>query len=212
MNRSTAIAFVGIASAMIIASTAGAVSLIQLRTTDGVEREGRLVVAAQRPTPLPVPDFSPAPLPALPKSKPQKQAERPGKTESRPPAQPAVAKDPTANTAPTITAEQAGALALAAAGGKVMKVVQTQRQGIVCWAVTLERTDGSIVLAVVEMKSGVIFGWELVEPAPAEVSDPDQGNNPAPGNGNGGDDEHDEDEDDEDEDEGNEDEGENDDD
>lgn len=58
------------------------------------------------------------------------------------------------------TAEQ---LVLAATGGKLQASADTVKKGIAAYAITVLRTDQSVITGFVDKASGTIFDWEIVK-------------------------------------------------
>ncbi len=71
------------------------------------------------------------------------------------------------------SAKQARAKALAAAPGTVLSVKKGTRSGYSAWAVSITRSDGSIVVGYVDVKNGIAFDWTLTSSPGASVIDLD---------------------------------------
>ena len=71
------------------------------------------------------------------------------------------------------SAKQARAKALAAAPGTVISVKKGTRSGYPAWAVSITRSDGSIVVGYVDVKNGIAFDWTLTSSPGASVIDLD---------------------------------------
>ncbi|CAB4761948.1 MAG: hypothetical protein F2702_07115 [Actinobacteria bacterium] len=71
------------------------------------------------------------------------------------------------------SAKQARAKALAAAPGTVISVKKGTRSGYPAWAVSITRSDGSIVVGYVDVKNGIAFDWTLTSSPGAPVIDLD---------------------------------------
>ncbi len=71
------------------------------------------------------------------------------------------------------SAKQARAKALAAAPGTVLSVKKGTRSGYSAWAVSITRSDGSIVVGYVDVKNGIAFDWTLTSSPGAPVIDLD---------------------------------------
>lgn len=195
MQRSLAIKIVGVVSALAVAVTAGAVTLMQTGIGNGVNRNTILAVASPQPqATLPKPSVSLPPLPPLP-SIPTREAES-GDGRSQAPKLAGVGSSRQVSRN-AISRDGAVALVLGEVSGSVLGVSDDQHSGTSCWAVEVLRTDGSIVVGYVAKDSGVLFDWAITQDAPGQppsdnpVGKPDSGKPPQ-------DDEH-EDHDDEDE-------------
>jgi hypothetical protein len=71
------------------------------------------------------------------------------------------------------SAKQARAKALAAAPGTVLSVKKGTRSGYSAWAVSITRSDGSIVVGYVDVKNGIAFDWTVTSSPGAPVIDLD---------------------------------------
>ncbi len=71
------------------------------------------------------------------------------------------------------SAKQARAKALSAAPGTVLSVKKGTRSGYSAWAVSITRSDGSIVVGYVDVKNGIAFDWTLTSSPGAPVIDLD---------------------------------------
>ena len=71
------------------------------------------------------------------------------------------------------SAKQARAKALAAAPGTVLSVKKGTRSGYSAWAVSITRSDGSIVVGYVDVKSGIAFDWTVASSPGAPAIDLD---------------------------------------
>ena len=71
------------------------------------------------------------------------------------------------------SAKQARAKALAAAPGTVLSVKKGTRSGYPAWAVSITRSDGSIVVGYVDVKDGIAFDWTVASSPGAPVIDLD---------------------------------------
>jgi hypothetical protein len=71
------------------------------------------------------------------------------------------------------SAKQARAKALAAAPGTVLSVKKGTRSGYPAWAVSITRSDGSIVVGYVDVKNGIAFDWTVASSPGAPVIDLD---------------------------------------
>ena len=63
--------------------------------------------------------------------------------------------------------KQARATVLTAVPGKVLSIKKKTRSGFTAWAITVKRSDGSVVVGYVDVKSGIAFDW-TVKAAPGE--------------------------------------------
>ena len=82
----------------------------------------------------------------------------------------------------TAPAQAAGALTAAkqarvkvqsAVPGKVLSVKKSIRSGYSAWAVSVSRSDGSVVVGYVDVKTGIAFDWTLAASTGAPVIDLD---------------------------------------
>ena len=71
------------------------------------------------------------------------------------------------------SAKQARAKALSAAPGTVLSVKKGTRSGYSAWAVSITRSDGSIVVGYVDVKNGIAFDWTVASSPGAPVIDLD---------------------------------------
>ena len=129
-------------------------------------------------TPESLPSLTSEPLPEIPvvtnkNVTVQKQvAAAPAQQYSAPQSQPSKSK-PTAQKTKAaqvseISSSQAASIVLKAAGGEsVTSVSKTTRQGTRAWAVTVQRSDGSVLTGYANRKNGTVFDWVTVKDAPA---------------------------------------------
>ena len=84
-----------------------------------------------------------------------------------------MAAAPPATALPAVSASDARALALSKVPGTVQSVVRKARDGFKAWAVRIERSDGSIVVGYVDMRSGTVFDWTVQRRPRAPIVDLD---------------------------------------
>ena len=57
--------------------------------------------------------------------------------------------------------KQARATVLTAVPGTVLSIKKKTRSGFTAWAITIKRSDGSVVVGYVGVKSGIAFDWTV---------------------------------------------------
>jgi len=70
-------------------------------------------------------------------------------------------------------AKQARVKVQAAVPGTVLSVKKSIRSGYAAWAVSIARSDGSVVVGYVDVKTGIAFDWTLAASTGAPVIDLD---------------------------------------
>jgi hypothetical protein len=70
-------------------------------------------------------------------------------------------------------AKQARAKVQSAVPGTVLSVKKSTRSGYSAWAVSIARSDGSVVVGYVDVKTGIAFDWTLAAATGAPVIDLD---------------------------------------
>ncbi len=70
-------------------------------------------------------------------------------------------------------AKQARVKVQSAVPGTVLSVKKSTRNGYVAWAVSIARSDGSVVVGYVDVKTGIAFDWTLAASTGAPVIDLD---------------------------------------
>ena len=77
------------------------------------------------------------------------------------PTQPVAASTPAPQAPATVGKRAARAAVLAQTSGTVLNIASTVHQGTDAWAVTVSRSDGSIVTGYVDTIGGVVFDWSV---------------------------------------------------
>jgi len=79
-----------------------------------------------------------------------------------------------AHAAKSVTpVKKARATVLTAVPGKVLSIKKKTRSGFTAWAITVKRTDGSVVVGYVDVKNGIAFDWTVASSPGAPVIDLD---------------------------------------
>jgi hypothetical protein len=190
MKRNSTIASVAAATGIVGATVIAAISLMQATVTDGSENETITLAAATATTPVPSDlVFTPEPLPEIPVvsgSTPTIPAtsgsapKNPATSGSAPKVavisdsaapSPSEPQSPVASTN-QVTREFATNAVVNATEGTVTSVEIVTRNGIDSFAVTVNRTDGSVVTGYVDRSTGDIYEWVVVKEAPAPTPTP----------------------------------------
>ena len=145
MNRGTIIALVSGVAGVLVAGSIASVAVIN--AASGAGPTDTVAVAAVTDSVT----NPPAPAPQAQTLAPAPQAQTP------------------APAPRTISAQDAAATVLAAAGGEAIEAQRVIRGGYDAWAITVSRTDGSVVRGFVEATSGVIFDWNSIS-GPAQAA------------------------------------------
>lgn len=196
MDRKNALITVGVSTACLSLVTVAGVALTNtmLRTSPAQEKQTTSLVAAAptatavSPSPdipqvggtelLPPPDLTvlqtPVTVPAAndpviqevpaEQTMPATKTQAPKQTtpSQQPETQPIVEQP-----VPQITATDAQAIVLQSLGnGKILNTDSAKDNGYDVWKVKVQRQDGSVVTGYVEKTSGVIYNWEVNQPAP----------------------------------------------
>jgi hypothetical protein len=157
MKRNSTIASVAAATGIVGATVIAAISLMQATVTDGSENETITLAAATATTPMPSDlVFTPEPLPEIPVIS---DSTAPSSSEPE-------ASVESASTS-SVNRDFATKAVVNATGGKVTGVETVTRNGVDSFAVTVSRTDGSVVTGYVDRSSGDIYEWVVVKAAPA---------------------------------------------
>lgn len=177
MKRNSTIASVAAATGIVGATVIAAISLMQATVTNGSENETITLAAATATTPMPSDlVFTPEPLPEIPviSGSAPKGPETSGSAPevaviagSAAPS-PSEPKSPVASTN-QVSREFATKAVVNATNGTVTSVEIVTRNGIDSFAVTVSRTDGSVVTGYVDRSTGDIYEWVVVKEAPAPV-------------------------------------------
>lgn len=171
MNRSTVIASVVAATGILVAGSVAGVALVNTATSapddstslEVVAADQQLVPAASASAQAIVDDVlasaaggTAGDLPAI--------ADTASGTAIQPTT--AVSQQTAASVVDRSAARKA---VLANAAGKVSRVVRDSHQGMQAWAVTVQRTDGSVVTGYVDRSSGVVYDWVVNRDAPSQA-------------------------------------------
>lgn len=159
MKRNSTIASVAAATGIVGATVIAAISLMQATVSDGSENETITLAAATATTPTPSDlVFTPEPLPDVPVIS---DSAAPSSSET-----PASAASASTSQVDRDFAKKA---VVDATNGKVTGVEKVSYNGVDAFAVTVKRTDGSVVTGYVDRSSGDIYEWVVVKEAPAPV-------------------------------------------
>jgi hypothetical protein len=196
MQRSSIIATVIATGGILIAGSVASVAVINAASTSQPGSTSAELVAAAAPSPTqssdraeqpdpstsptPLPSLSDEPLPELPEvskqpaasqqqvaaaPQVQKSADKPKATKSPKPTKSASASQEAAVR--SISVDKAVAVVLDATnGGVVQSADKASRGGYDAWAITVLRSDGSVITGYVDRSSGVAFDWVVVREAP----------------------------------------------
>ena len=159
MKRNSTIASVAAATGIVGATVIAAISLMQATVTDGSENETITLAAATATTPMPSDlVFTPEPLPEIPVIS---DSAAPSASETQ-------ASVATASTS-QVNRDFATKAVVDATNGKVTGVETVTYNGVDAFAVTVKRTDGSVITGYVDRSTGDIYEWVVVKAAPAPV-------------------------------------------
>lgn len=159
MKRNSTIASVAAATGIVGATVIAAISLMQATVTDGSENETITLAAATATTPMPSDlVFTPEPLPEIPVIS---DSAAPAASETQ-------ASVATASTS-QVNRDFATKAVVDATNGKVTGVETVTYNGVDAFAVTVKRTDGSVITGYVDRSTGDIYEWVVVKAAPAPV-------------------------------------------
>jgi hypothetical protein len=159
MKRNNTIASVAAATGIVGATVIAAISLMQATVTDGSENETITLAAATATTPMPADlVFTPEPLPEIPVI-----------SDSAAPSSSEVQTSVESASASPVNRDFATKAVVDATNGKVTGVETVTYNGVDAFAVTVKRTDGSVITGYVDRSSGDIYEWVVVKEAPAPV-------------------------------------------
>lgn len=152
MERRTMLAVTAASAGILVAGTVAGLAAVNASSDPSTTESSALTLAAPSPnaTVLPQgdPEGSSEPLPSI--------------------VVPVVEE----TTAADLTMDQAAALVATATEGTVLGASATTHAGYDAYAVQVERPDGSVVTALVEATTGVIYDWTLDRPAPPAPTAP----------------------------------------
>ena len=157
MKRNSTIASVAAATGIVGATVVAAISLMQATVTNGSENDTvtLAVPSATVPTSSDL-VFTPEPLPEIP-------------VISDSTAPQASNSQASVGNAAQVNRNFATKAVVNATNGKVTGVEATTHNGVDAFAVTVKRTDGSVITGYVDRSSGDIYEWAVVKAAPAPV-------------------------------------------
>jgi len=159
MERKTTIATVAAAAGILVAGSAAGIAVVNAAASGVTPTVDDTVVVAGT-APLNAAVAPVAGLPAVPVLSDAPVAAAQATADSAPSAE-------SPSAAPLlITKEQATAAVIAATGGTVQSVSSGNHSGVASFAVTVARTDGSVVTGYVDKGSGVVFDWTVEKAAP----------------------------------------------
>jgi hypothetical protein len=159
MKRNSTIASVAAATGIVGATVIAAISLMQATVTDGSENETITLAAATATTPMPSDlVFTPEPLPEIPVI-----------SDSTAPSSSQAQTSVESASTSQVNRDFATKAVVNATNGKVTGVETVTRNGVDAFAVTVKRTDGSVITGYVDRSSGDIYEWVVVKAAPAPV-------------------------------------------
>lgn len=159
MKRNSTIASVAAATGIVGATVIAAISLMQATVTDGSENETITLAAATATTPMPSDlVFTPEPLPEIPVIS---DSAAPSASETQTSVESASTSQ--------VNRDFATKAVVNATDGKVTGVETVTHNGVDAFAVTVKRTDGSVITGYVDRSSGDIYEWVVVKEAPAPV-------------------------------------------
>ena len=157
MKRNSTIASVAAATGIVGATVVAAISLMQATVTNGSEND-TVTLAAPSATVPTSSDlvFTPEPLPEIP-------------VISDSTAPQASSSQASVGNAAQVNRDFATKAVVNATNGQVTGVEATTHNGVDAFAVTVKRTDGSVITGYVDRSSGDIYEWAVVKAAPAPV-------------------------------------------
>jgi hypothetical protein len=159
MKRNSTIASVAAATGIVGATVIAAISLMQATVTDGSENETITLAAATATTPTPADlVFTPEPLPEIPVI-----------SDSAAPSPSEVQTSVESASTSQVSRDFATKAVVDATKGKVTGVETVTYNGVDAFAVTVKRTDGSVITGYVDRSNGDIYEWVVVKAAPAPV-------------------------------------------
>ena len=159
MKRNSTIASVAAATGIVGATVIAAISLMQATVTDGSENETITLAAATATTPMPSDlVFTPEPLPEIPVI-----------SDSAAPLASETQTSVESESTSQVNRDFATKAVVDATNGKVTGVETVTYNGVDAFAVTVKRTDGSVITGYVDRSTGDIYEWVVVKAAPAPV-------------------------------------------
>jgi hypothetical protein len=163
MQRSTIIATVVAAGGILIAGSVASTAVINAAVSTQPETSDAQILAAPA-TPVLLSATTTAQLPAL-TVEPLPGIVVPAAGESAAQAAPA-----STQRTEGISVDKAVGIVLGATDGGILQYTrQEAHRGYDTWAVTVKRTDGSVVTGYVDRTTGSAFDWVVVKEAPAAV-------------------------------------------
>jgi hypothetical protein len=160
MKRNSTIVSVAAATGIVGATVIAAISLMQATITNGAESDTVTLAATSATTPVPSDlVFTPEPLPEIPVIS-DSAAPSPGKSQGSKPKT-------SSQSAKQIDRDYAIKAVVDATGGTVTGVETMTYKSVDAFAVTVKRTDGSVITGYVDRSSGDIYEWAVVKAAPA---------------------------------------------
>lgn len=157
MKRNSTIASVAAATGIVGATVIAAISLMQATVTNGSE-SGTVTLAAPSAS-IPASSdlvFDPSPLPEIPVIS---NSSAPRSNDSQ----------ASAGESAQVNRNFATKAVVNATNGQVTGLEVTTHNGVDAFAVTVKRTDGSVITGFVDRSSGDIYEWAVVKAAPAPV-------------------------------------------
>lgn len=167
MNRNRTIATVAATTGIFAATVVAGISILQASVASNPDSELPVLTAQTESTQSNSTQtgadltFTPVPLPELPTlATPSAQSSANGKSAT------ATAVAPSAS----ISRADAQSIVLAATKGKVTSVQKVTRSGLAAFAVTVERSDGSVITGYVDAATGTAFDWVINKKAAAPAA------------------------------------------
>jgi hypothetical protein len=177
MERSTIIDTVVAAGGILIAGSVASTAVINAAvSTKPQTSDTQILAAAATPvllsatTAAQLPALTVEPLPGIVVPAAGESAAQ--TTQAAPTPGKSTAKDAPASTQNTegISVDKAVGIVLGATDGGILQYTrQESHRGYDTWAVTVKRTDGSVVTGYVDRATGSAFDWVVVKEAPAAV-------------------------------------------
>jgi hypothetical protein len=157
MKRNSTIASVAAATGIVGATVIAAISLMQATVSEDSDI-GTVTLAASSAT-VPALEFTPEPLPEIPTI-----------SDAASPTSDSTVTTETPTGAALLGRDYAKKAVLNAAPGKVTEIDALTRDGVPTFAVTVKRTDGSIITGYVDRSSGDVYEWIVNQAAPAPIT------------------------------------------
>lgn len=157
MKRNSTIASVAAATGIVGATVVAAISLMQATVSSGSENDTVTLAAPSSTMPM-TSDlvFVPDQLPEIPVISDSATPQSKGQESST-------------QKVGQINRNFATKAVVNATNGKVTQVESMKHNGVDSFAVTVKRTDGSVITGYVDRSSGDIYEWVVVKAAPAPV-------------------------------------------